>query len=201
MHSIVDKLLTCTRVELEHYEKSHWNFAIELLPLSLAPALLCCFPLIFFPSLKIACGLAYSVMLAWLLRDNWKRIGTRRVVLDLANKQLIMNQRFPHDPYARSEVIPFADLLLHRHWRSDDESRSAAFVIRVQIGKNVERPDCGGYFLHEEFALRDPAAADAASLKLVDDIVRATGLEFFDVQASTAPRYSVWVNQSLQRDP
>ena len=74
-------------------------------------------------------------------------------------------------------------------------------MIRVQIGKNVERPSCEGYLLHEESALRDPAAADVASLKLADEIVKATGLEFFDVQASTAPRYSVWVNQSLQRDP
>ncbi len=200
MPTIVDSLLTQACVELEHYKKSHWDFVIELLPTFLAAGFLCFFPWLFFPSLKIGCSIAWVVISFLLLRENWERIGTRRVVADVANQRLVMDQHFPHDPYARSEVIPFRDLLLHRHWRSDDESRSSAFVLRVQIGKNVDSPDCAGYLLHEELVFDTPRAADLASLKLAEEIVKATGIEFFDIQASTDPRFAIWVNQSLRPD-
>jgi len=197
--SIVDRLLTQASVDLEHYKKSHWDFALEVLPTFLAAGLLCFSPLIFFPSLKIGCGIAWVVLSFVILLNTWGRIGTRRVVADVANKRLVMHQHFPHDPSARSEAIPFRNLLLHRHWRSDDESRSAAFVIRLQIGKNVDRPDCAGYLLHEELVSDTPRAADLASLKLADEIVKATGIEFFDIQASTDPRFALWVNQRLRK--
>lgn len=196
MRDIVDQILAGDPVELEFYRKSHRLFALEIVPGVVAAALLAYLPAAVFPPLEGVCLVAFLMLLPLMFRDLWKSIGCRHVVLDVQSRTLIIDQHFPHDPRRLSETIPFADLLLLEHWRAEGESQSAAFVVRLQVGKNISRPDLSGYLIREtvvEYRDREESPADAqrrthlASLQIAQRVAGFTGIEFMDIQGPDTP--------------
>lgn len=203
MKSKAQHLLLGQSVELESYQKSIGQMLIEM-PLSAIGVLL----VDVIPGVIIS--FAFESIWGYILfapfsifafcmkvKEDWRGIGERVVCIDPEKRVLVVKQKFPHQPHLRDEIIKFKDLLLFRLWRAESEDEPAAFILRVQISKDIFRPDVSGYLLHLELATRDATSAEEITVKLAERIVAATGIDYFDIQHCKDERFALWSNPSL----
>lgn len=205
MNSAAQRLLLGQSVELEHYRKSTRQVLLEVPLVAISAALICVVPgLVVSASFESLLGyLLFAPTSLWvfckLAIESWDGIGERIVCIDPTARCLEIRQHFPHRKQLRDELIPFKDLLLLRFWRAESEGESAAFILRIQISKNVSRPDVAGYLLHLEPATHNGISAEEKTAELAKRLVATTGLEYFDIQHSKDHRFALWSNPSSTR--
>lgn len=205
MTSRAQRFLLGESVELEHYRKSTKQVLVEVPLVAISAVLFCVIPSLVVSTLfesrlgYLLCAPISTWVFCKLAREGWDEIGEKIVRIDPAEKVLVIKQQFPHRQELRSESIPFKDLLLLRFWRADGEGESAAFVLRVQISKNISRPDVAGYLLHLEPVAGNAIFAEEKTAELAERLVAATGLDYFDIQRSKDHRFALWSNPSVGR--
>jgi len=130
--------------------------------------------------------LPIALMYVAFVVQEWRDIGERRSSIDLSRRELFREERMPNRRGGvQSERVPFAHLLLLRYWRCDSESESAAFMIRLQVGKNAHGQD-HGYLLHLEPGDGDPAVAEARTSEIAARLAAVTGIEYRDMSPTPA---------------
>jgi hypothetical protein len=140
------------------------------------------------------------VIYALLCADAWRKIGMRRVTVDLQKRVWVTEKHMRSDRSGmQCEEIPFRNLLLIRHWQAEDECRAAAFILRLQVSKIVWRPDCAGYIMHIVYAGYDAMKADLESSAVAARLCQRTSIEYLDICNSPEERFAPWSNRAIEQ--
>ncbi len=205
-NSAAHQLLNGGEVVLDEHRKTLGQFCLQL-PVTAAASFFFWASLTLFISLvwhgasdKLSNPIPIILIFAVFTVNDWLNIGERKAYLDLHKRELVLTNRsgLQHEKSIRK--IPFADILIIRHWRKESEGESAAFIIRLLTSKTINhRLDIDGYTLHTELVDEAPETAEEETDKLATKLSIALCIEYLDIQNSSDLNFALWINTSIKQ--